>query len=84
MPDKSTAATLNSVIGFLHFLHELINDVFCKVETSDDPADLAILFYGVRSTRCNVSFSLLPQLTHLFDGVRQKFVVVQSHSFLGF
>jgi hypothetical protein len=25
----------------------------------------------------------LPQLNHLFDDVRQKFVVVQSRSFLG-
>jgi hypothetical protein len=35
-------------------LHELINDVFCEVEASDDPADLAILFYVVGSTRCYI------------------------------
>jgi len=43
MPDRSTAETSNSLIGILHFLHEVFDKLLCMSQTPDDPADMPIL-----------------------------------------
>jgi len=84
MPDKSTAATLNSVIKFLHFLHKVVDYILCKVKTSDYPTDTSILFDVSGPAVGKVEALLRSKSLNLIGNMRQKFVVVQFLSFLGF
>jgi len=59
IPDRSTAATSNSVIRFLHFSHKVVNDVFCVVQTLDNSAYSSILLKRIAPSSRNVSFTLL-------------------------
>jgi hypothetical protein len=65
MPVRSTAATSNSVISFLHFLHKVFNDVLCVVQTLDNSADSSVLFNVIAAPSRHKSFSLLFQLADL-------------------
>jgi hypothetical protein len=68
MPDKSTAATSNSLIR--NPLHEVIDNGICKVKTPDYPADFFVFIERVSTASGHIRDLLLPEFLNLFLHMR--------------